>query len=33
MGVTMGAKVGLKVRSFHAFPRQEAGTDFRKILT
>ena len=33
MGVSTGAQVGLKVRSFHAFPKQEAGVDFRKILT
>ena len=33
MGVSTGAQVGLKVRSFHAFPKQETGVDFRKILT
>ena len=32
MGVTAGKQVTLKVRSFHAFPKDEAG-DFRKILT
>lgn len=28
-----GAQVSLKVRGFHAFPKQEGGADFRKILT
>ena len=32
MGVAAGKQVTLKVRSFHAFPKDEAG-DFRKILT
>ena len=32
MGVAAGKQVTLKVRSFHAFPKDKAG-DFRKILT
>ena len=32
MGVAAGKQVTLKVRSFHAFPKDQAG-DFRKILT
>ena len=32
MGVAAGKQVTLKVRSFHVFPKDEAG-DFRKILT
>ena len=32
-GVETGKKISLKVRNFLVYPKEESGTDFRKILT